>query len=161
MEEHSKKEFYLEAQKLGFTPEWAVNILRRNGVKGKFDVSQYDKYIKMLRDYAAGLKRMIAVANKQEEKYSLPFDTCPVCGFPIERHSGLDGYYGCKFGWKCTNPVQGSPSHFFIYHLERIKPWMQRNLGMSELEKSSETPEQVSPPSGGSLAETSSLVSSG
>lgn len=160
MTEHTRDEFFVEAAKLGFPGKWAVDILRRNGVKGNFDCSQYDKYMKILQDYAAGLKRLIAVANKQEDK-SHPFEKCPICGAPVERDSKLDRMYGCQLGWKCLNPEQGKPSHFFQYQLERIRPWMQRNQGMSDLEVSLKMNHMTESPSGVSLAVSSSVDCSG
>lgn len=150
----TREDFFAEAQKLGITPQWAVDILRRNGIQENYNPEHHDRYMKLLRDHVAAFKRILMIVNKQEDM-SHPLEKCPICGQPVERNRALDGKYGCSMGWKCISPDQGLPSHFFKYQLERIKPWMQRNQGMLDPETSSETVTLIECPSGVSQVEVS------
>jgi hypothetical protein len=76
-----------------------------------------------------------------------------VCGFKVERDFKNDGALGAQCGWKCTNPDQPT-GHFVLARLEKIRPWMQRNQGMSDPETSSEISAETECPSGEGLTES-------
>ena len=158
--EESREAFFQQCQELGVQPKEAVEILKRNGINERYTQENHKKYLGIITAHAQMLHQLIGVANKQRDAMVI-MDPCPICGMPVENWHDMDGLFGGGYGWRCTNPEQGlGHNHFFQYRLEKIRPWMQRNQGMSDPETSSEICLETVCPSGESLMESSSYDSS-
>ena len=157
--EENREAFFQQCQELGVQPKEAVEILKRNHINERYTPENHKKYLGIITAHAKGLEKLIRVANHLPDNF-VPIDNCPVCGMAVERDYQRDGSLGAQHGWKCTNPEQTPVSHFVWARLENIRPWMQRNQGMSDPETSSETALWTEYPSGDSPAPSFSGASS-
>jgi hypothetical protein len=149
--EETREAFFKQCQELGVQPEEAVSILKRNHINERYTPENHKKYLGIITSHAKGLEKLLRIANHLPDNF-IPLDNCPVCGMSVERDYDRDGSLRAQHGWKCSNPEQVPVSHFIWARLERIRPWMQRNQGMSDPETSSEMAPWTEYPSGDSPA---------
>jgi hypothetical protein len=145
--EESRDALFQQAHELGIEKDEAWAILKRNGISGKYTPENHKKYLGILSAHSKIMASILRVANHRPDNF-IPVDKCPVCGGEVERDFDRDGSLGMQHAWKCLSTDQGVVSHFVTDRLERIKPWMQRNQGMSDPETSSETESVIDYPSG-------------
>jgi hypothetical protein len=157
--EETREALFQQAHELGIEKDEAYAILKRNGINERYIPENHKKYLGILSAHSKIMARILRVTNHKPDNF-IPVDKCPVCGMEVERDFGRDGSLGSQHGWKCANPDQGAVSHFVIDRLERIRPWLQRNQGMSDPEMNSgmENNVEVSP-SGGNLTESFKNIS--